>query len=179
MQGMKSALLTILLPSIAMAEASLSVTAPGGNMRFQGVIIAEACRVEAGDRQMRVDMGQISSNRFHFAGEDANPVPFDVHLQDCSTAVSQRVGVTFYGIADDKNPEVLSVGEGPGIASGVSVALFDAQDRLIPVNTPPRNGSRLYQGPTTLHFVAKYRATEKQVTGGAANAHAWFALTYQ
>ncbi|HHS9693534.1 TPA: fimbrial protein, partial [Klebsiella michiganensis] len=37
----------------------------------------------------------------------------------------------------------------------------------------------IYTGPTTLHFVAKYRATGKQVTGGVANAQASFSLTYQ
>lgn len=50
--------------------------AAGGNMQFQGVIIAEACRIEAGDKQMTVNMGQISSNRFHAVGEDSSPVPF-------------------------------------------------------------------------------------------------------
>lgn len=28
--------------------------------------------------------------------------------------VSERVGVAFHGVADGKNPDVLSVGEGPG-----------------------------------------------------------------
>ncbi|MBZ7195143.1 fimbrial protein, partial [Klebsiella oxytoca] len=49
----------------------------------------------------------------------------------------------------------------------------------IPLNGPPAAWTRLYTGPTTLHFVAKYRATGHQVTGGAANAQAWFSLTYQ
>jgi P pilus assembly protein, pilin FimA len=180
MQGMKSGLLTLLLlPSLALAENIWTVTLAGGDVRFQGEIIAEACRVETGDQQMIVNMGQISSNRFHSAGEDANPVPFDIHLQECNTAVSERVGITFHGIADGKNPDVLSVGEGPNIATGVSVALFDDEDRLIPINTPPRRWNRLYKGPTTIHLVAKYRATGNQVTGGLANANAWFALTYQ
>ncbi len=74
---------------------------------------------------------------------------------------------------------MLSVGEGPGIATGIGVALFDKEDRLIPLNSPAGARSRLYTGPTTLHFVAKYRATGHQVTGGAANAQAWFSLTYQ
>ena len=178
MQGMKSGLLLILLPPLALAGDRWDVMLPGGNMRFQGVIIAAACRVEAGDRQMTVNMGQISSNRFHSVGEDADPVPFDIHLQDCSTAVSQRVGVTFHGVADGKNPDVLSVGEGPGIATGIGVALFDKDDRQIPLNSPPDRWIPLYTGPTTLHFVAKYRATGRQVTGGAANAQAWFSLTY-
>ncbi|MFP9230233.1 type 1 fimbrial minor subunit FimI [Pectobacterium cacticida] len=179
MKRMKSGLLMFWLPSLAFAGNQWNSTLPGGNMRFQGVIIAESCRVEAGDRQMTVRMGQISSNRFHSAGEDIHPVPFDIHLQECSTAVSQRVGVTFHGVADGKNPDVLSVGEGPGIATGVGVALFDKEDRLIPLNSPPTAWTRLYTGPTTLHFVAKYRATGYPVTGGAANAQAWFSLTYQ
>lgn len=179
MQRMKSGLLIFLLPSLALAGNQWNVTLPGGNMRFQGTVIAESCRVEAGDRQMTVRMGQISSNRFHDAGEDTRPVPFDIHLRDCSTAVSQRVGVAFRGVADGKDPDVLSVGEGPGVASGIGVALFDGENNLIPINSPPANWTRLYSGPTTLHFVAKYRATGHQVTGGVANAQAWFSLTYQ
>ena len=115
MQGMKSGLL-LLLPPLALAGNHWNVTLPGGSMRFQGLIMASSCRVEAGDRQMTVNLGQISSNRFHAVGEDSNPIPFAIHLQDCSTAVSQHVGVTFHGVADGKNPDVLSVGEGPGIA---------------------------------------------------------------
>lgn len=152
MQGMKSGLLFFLLSPLALAGNQWNVTLPGGNMRFQGVIIAESCRVEAGDQQLTVNMGQISSNRFHSPGEDTDPVPFDIHLQDCSTAVSQRVGVAFHGVADGKNPDVLSVGEGPGIATGIGVALFDKEDRLIPLNSPPGAWSRLYTGPTTLHL---------------------------
>lgn len=179
MQRMKSGLLMLLLPPLALAGNQWHVTLPGGSMRFQGIVIAESCRVEAGDRQMTVRMGQISSNRFHAAGEDANPVPFDIQLQECSTAVSQHVGVTFHGVADGKNPEVLSVGEGPGIATGIGVALFDKNDQLISPNSPPASWTRIYTGLNTLHFVAKYRATGNQVTGGIANAQAWFSLTYQ
>ncbi|WP_349496011.1 fimbrial protein, partial [Escherichia coli] len=44
---------------------------------------------------------------------------------------------------------------------------------------PPANWKRLYSGSTSLHFIAKYRATGRRVTGGIANAQAWFSLTYQ
>lgn len=179
MQGMKSGLLTILLSPLALAGNNWDVMLPGGNMRFHGEVIAESCRVEMGDQQMAINMGQISSNRFHSTGEDASPVSFDIHLQDCSIAVSKHVGIAFYGVADGKNPDVISVGEGPGIASGIGVALFDTDDRLIPLNKPPQSWTRLYTGPVTLHLVAKYRATGHSVTGGKANAQAWFSLTYQ
>lgn len=42
--------------------------------------------------------------------------------------VSERVGVAFHGVADGKNPDVLSVGEGPGIATNVGIALFDDEE---------------------------------------------------
>ena len=60
MQGMKSGLL--LLPPLALAGNHWNVTLPGGSMRFQGLIMASSCRVEAGVRQMTVNLGQISSN---------------------------------------------------------------------------------------------------------------------
>ena len=44
----------------ALAGNKWNTTLPGGNMQFQGVIIAEACRIEAGDKQMTV-LGQIGS----------------------------------------------------------------------------------------------------------------------
>ncbi|MDU1923310.1 fimbrial protein, partial [Enterobacter sp.] len=66
-----------------------------------------------------------------------------------------------------------------GIATGIGIALFDKDNSLIPLNQPPRRWMQIYTGPTTLHFVAKYRATGKQVTGGVANAQASFSLTYQ
>ena len=58
----------------ALAGNKWNTTLPGGNMQFQGVIIEETCRIEAGDKQMTVNMGQISSNRFHAVGEDSAPV---------------------------------------------------------------------------------------------------------
>lgn len=92
--------------------------------------------------------------------------------------VSERVGVAFHGVADGKN-WMLSVGEGPWIATNIGVALFDDEGNLVPINRPPANWKRLYSGSTSLHFIAKYRATGRRVTGGIANARAWFSLTYQ
>ena len=179
MQWMKWGLLVAMSPAVALAGNHWNVTVPGGNMRFQGVVVAEACSVAAGDRLMTVKMGQVSSHRFHAVGEESNPIAFDIHLEDCSTEVSQRVGVSFQGVADGKDPNVLSVGEGAGIATGIGIALFDDQGGRIALNDDPVRWVRLHDGPTTLHFVAKYRSTARQVVGGTANAQAWFALTYQ
>ncbi|NUM02995.1 fimbrial protein, partial [Escherichia coli] len=46
-----------LTAEFALAGNKWNTTLPGGNMQFQGVIIAETCRIEAGDKQMTVNMG--------------------------------------------------------------------------------------------------------------------------
>ncbi|WP_429066218.1 fimbrial protein [Aeromonas bestiarum] len=142
-------------------------------------MITESCRIEASVSQMTIKMGQISSNQFHAQGGDTNPVHFDIHLQECSTAVSQHVGIAFQGVADEKNPNVLSVGEGPRIATGIGIALFDKEGSQVLLNHPPISWTQRYSGPTMLHLVAKYRSTGLQVTGGRANAQVWISLTYQ
>lgn len=169
----------LFIAPLSSAGNKWNVTLPGGQMRFQGELIAEACTIEAGDRQHVVRMGQVSSNRFKKTGDDADPVPFSLHLQDCSTNVSERVGIVFHGVADGKKPDVLSVGEGEGIATGVGIALFDNQGQLIPIDSEPQSYKKLVRGTRVLQFVAKYRATGNTVIGGTANAQAWFSLTYQ
>lgn len=164
---------------LSIAGNKWNVTLPGGQMRFEGELIAEACTVDAGERQQVVRMGQISSNRFKDAGDYADPVPFSLHLQDCNTNVSDRVNIVFHGVADGKNPDVLSVGEGEGIASGIGIALFDDQGQPIPINSESQAWKPLIKGTRILQFVAKYRATGNTVIGGVANAQAWFSLTYQ
>ena len=147
-------------------------------MRFQGLIMASSCRVEAGDRQMTVNLGQISSNRFHDVGEDSNPIPFAIHLQDCSTGSQPACRVAFHGVADGKTPTCCRWAKARGSPADRHRAVRQSGPAAA-LNRPPDRWVPLYRGPTTLNFVAKYRATGRQVTGGAANAQAWFSLTYQ
>lgn len=172
-------LLTLLVGPAVMADEYWNNQFTGGVMRFQGELLAETCSVETKDRHLIVTMGQIRTDRFRLAGDEADSVPFDLHLENCNANVSRNVGVVFHGIADEKNPEMLSVGNGPGVARGVAVALFDGNGRFIPLNSAPQYWAAVKEETLTLHFIAKYRATEPSVTYGQANAQAWFALTYQ
>lgn len=172
-------LVTLLLGGKAIADNMWHDQLPGGLMRFEGVVIAETCSVETRDRNLTVSMGNITTDRFRLAGDEADPVPFDLHLQNCNSAVSRNVGIMFHGMADSNNPQVLSVGNGPGVATGVAVALFDERGRFVLLDTAPRYWVPAQDGPLILHFAAKYRATGQTVSNGLANAQAWFALTYQ
>ncbi|MDQ7099074.1 MULTISPECIES: fimbrial protein [unclassified Serratia (in: enterobacteria)] len=166
--------LTVIAP-LSIAGNQWNMPLSGGQMRFQGELIAESCTVETGDRQLIVRMGQVSSNRFKSVGDTADPVPFTIHLQDCNAHVSSHVDIMFHGVADGKNPDILSVGEGGGTALGIGIALFDGNGHFVPINSVfNRNSETQY-----LQLIAKYRATGHMITGGAANAQAWFSLIYQ
>jgi type 1 fimbria pilin len=112
---------------------------------FSGEVIADACEVQAGDRTLTVSMGQVSSNRFHRVGEDTDPVPFHIQLLNCNTNVSRYVAIQFRGVGDGKQPDVLSIGEGPGIATNVGVALFDRQGCLFPSTVRCQQPGRNYR----------------------------------
>lgn len=155
------------------------VVIDGGITHFRGSLTAEACTVATDSRYQTVDMGQLRSNQFSGVGSMASPVGFSIRLTECSTAVSDLVGVTFTGVTDGKDPQVLKAGEGVNAATGVGLALFDEQGQIIVPNTLPRVWGRLHEGDNNLRFHARYRATSREVTGGNADALAWFALTYQ
>ena len=155
------------------------VQLPGGGMRFQGELIAEGCTVETSDRNLVVNMGQVRTNAFKAPGQDSAPTAFDLHLRECSNAVSEYVSITFNGVANERNPDIFSIGDGPNTAKGVGVAIFDSKNTLIPVNSAPLKVANLRDGDMTLHFVAKYRSTSENIMGGKANTQALFSLTYE
>ena len=156
-----------------------SVTLSGGLMKFQGDVIADTCVLDTSNKQMTIFMGQVSSNRFKQAGSDADPVIVSLHFQHCSMNVQRNMAVVFRGVADSSNPDILAIQKGNNAATGVGIALFDEHGNLLPINSGEVPLTPEQPGPLTLNFVAKYRSTATQVTGGLANAQAWFSLTYQ
>lgn len=156
-----------------------NVVIDGGITHFRGALTAEACTVSTDSRNQTINMGQLSSNQFSGVGSQTSPVGFRIYLTECSTAVSDQVGVVFYGVTDGKDPQVLKVGMGTSAATGVGLALFDEQGQIIVPNTQPRMWNRLHEGDNSLRFHARYKATSRQVTGGNADAFTWFALIYQ
>lgn len=163
----------------ALAGNRHHVVIDGGITHFRGALTAEACTVSTDSRDQTVDMGQLRSNQFSGVGSLTSSVGFSIRLTECSTVVSDQVGVTFFGVTDGKDPQVLKTGHGVNAATGVGLALFDEQGQIIAPNTQPRVWSRLHEGDNTLRFHARYRATSHQVIGGNADAFTWFALTYQ
>lgn len=163
----------------ALAGNMHHVIIDGGMVHLRGALTEAACSVSIENIHQVVDMGQFRSNQFGDLGSFASPVEFNIRLTECSTAVSNTVGVTFFGVTDGKDPQVLKAGEGENAATGVGLALFDDNGDIIPPNTPPRVGMALHENENILRFMARYRATARQVVAGNADVSTWFALTYQ
>lgn len=164
--------------NLAMADEQ-NVTLHGGMLRFQGEVYSDTCTVNDGDMLLAIPMGEISTHRFEKAGDYADAIPFDIRFKYCGKNVSRNMAVVFHGVSDVRNADLLAIEERDNAAKGVAIALFDEEGNLIPLNTGQVSIKPDSSGPYTLHLVAKYRATQSTVTGGYANAQAWFTLVYQ
>lgn len=151
----------------------------GGDVHFAGQVMDAACSVSVDSSNQTVQMGQIRSNEFKSLGDWEDPESFQIKLEDCSTTVSQSVGVLFTGISDGKDSQVFKAGWGAGAAQGVGIGIFDADDNLLPPNTAPLWYAPLQDGENVLSYIARYRATDRIVHPGTADTQVWFNVVYQ
>jgi len=124
-------------------------------------------------------MGLFRSHQFSDVGAYAPPVPFNIELNDCSTAVSATVAIRFLGVSDNKDPQVFSIETGVDAASGVGLAIFDNAGNSVVPNALPHPLMLLSDSTLSLRFIARYRSTARQVVGGNADAWTWFAVSYE
>ncbi|MGG8041408.1 fimbrial protein [Klebsiella aerogenes] len=169
----------LLLPLLCSVGAiAHTVTLPGGIVHMTGSVTGGACTVSTDSEDKKVFMGQVRSNLFEDVGSWADPVYFTLDLVNCDTAISQHVGMLFTGVTDGKDPLVFHAGEGSGAAKGVGIGLFDSSGDLIIPNSKARHLTLLHNGTVSVPLTAKYRATDRIVSGGDASAEIYFSLYY-
>ncbi len=177
---MQNAIFIILLCLMNAALADdQSVTLHGGMLRFQGEVLSDTCTINDGDRFLTIPMGRISTSEFEKPGDYAEGVSFDIKFKHCNKNVSRNMAVVFRGVSDVRNADLLAIEDRENAAKGIAIALFDDEGNFIPLNSGQVPVRPDISGPYTLHLVAKYRATQTAVTGGYANAQAWFTFVYQ
>lgn len=165
------------------------VTVRGGEVHLRGSLAEGSCVVSAESRDMQVNMGQYRNDIFHGVGS-LSPVrvPFVIHLTDCNPSLVSDVGISFYGMTDPKEADVFLVTSGDGRTVGVSggerysglgLMLSDETGRqVIPDQgtgiTVPVNAREVI-----MHYVARYRATSREVWPGSLHSEVWFRLVYR
>lgn len=180
----------MLLPSLVLSASARNhvVTIIGGNAHFRGSLAEGACVVTTESRDMHVDMGQYRDNEFTGVGSESSlHIPFVVHLSDCNPELADRIGISFYGMTDPKEPDVFLVTSGDGGPvgvggdngfSGLGLVISDARGNTIVPDTPPHLTSRIEHREISIPFTAKYRATSREVYPGSLRSDVGFRLVY-
>lgn len=165
--------------AVLLLTGSVSVFAADNSITISGSIQNTSCTVSTDSADQTVFLGDIASRTFYQAGATSMPVQFTVDLQNCTGSMS-GVTVTFNGTADGTEPALLGLDSGTNAASGLGIAILDANRTLIPVNNPSSNYAIDITKPdNALVFYAQYQSTGASVTAGSATATATFNLTYQ
>lgn len=173
-------LLLAVLPSApAMAKAVLI----GGDLRFEGEVVAYPCSVAPESERVPVNFGEISTKSLYINGKSI-PVPFSIRLQDCNPGLLNTVSVTFSG---DENPNLANhlaiKATAGGNASGVGIGLLEADNtpvRLGVPTTPVTIGDSVMQLDLQAFVEAEPDALSKgTLTAGPFSATAYYLLNYQ
>lgn len=153
-----------------------SVFIPGNGI----TVVTPSCTVDAGSKNIVVQLGKVRTNSFSGVGSTAGSRPFDIKL-NCSAGVSANNSV-FLRMDATPDPSgqqgVLQVAQGAGAATGVGIQVLDAN------STGVRFGEDALVGPSkdgsyVVPFTARYFQTAPTMTAGPANGMATFSLNYK
>ncbi|MCU6317027.1 fimbrial protein [Klebsiella aerogenes] len=152
--------------------------AADGQINVTGNIVANTCNISIDDRNKTVNMGTVSSKQFLHGSTTAFPKEFTLSLVDCGPA-AEGMTIGFHGAQDANRHDLLALDSDSAGASGIGIALLDANKAPIPINT--QTSTYPLQANTdlmVLHFFAQYTANGASVAAGKANATATFDFIY-
>ena len=170
-------------PAALVALCWLAVTGPARaadvTVTVTGTVRDNTC-VVAGRGLLLVRMGHATNIRdLQTEGATGKPVPFTLTLQHCG-AVASGVAVTFTGDTSAGNPDVLTLENVPGSATGVGVQLLDQNQTPLNIGSAsPVFALQASEQEVDLTLYARYIATATGATAGRAWAHATASFTYQ
>ncbi|RQS09820.1 type 1 fimbrial protein [Burkholderia sp. Bp9002] len=173
--------------------------ASDGKISFQGSVVASTCKVNDGKNDLTVPLPKASTNQFTGVGSTAGRTPFKLTLSGCATdttngeggdveAPVKKVSVAFEpGGTVDLASGRLNLEGGTGAAGNLQIQILNDKYEQIMIGAASANQkvqvadidtSKGGSGTATLQFAAEYYATAAAVTGGAANSHVTYSLTY-
>lgn len=175
---MRLSQLTRLLMLSPLALWTPAGAAHDGVINVTGKIVDKTCAVSADSKNMLVTLGSVANKQFARAGEGSPYQSFTINLEKCGAAAS-NVTVTFSGSSDSDDPRLLALAQDTGSATGMGIAIYDGEKKLIPLNQPGASTPLSPGQPSvTLNFYARYLANGDAVASGSANASATFTLNY-
>jgi type 1 fimbria pilin len=149
-----------------------------GTVKFTGDIVDAPCVVAPESQDQTINLGQVKKSVFTAAGDKSPRTQFQIKLEECDATVAQNASITFTGLADETNNDLLNVSRGPGATKGVGIEISDRNSAPIALNKPSADFS-LVNGQNIIDFGARYVSTVAAVTTGHANGVVDFNFTYK
>lgn len=196
---MKKIVSAALMPSFFMLAfsghaAPNKVTVAGGNINFEGAVVAAPCAVDNASDGQTVRLGQIPANRLSAKGNTSAAVPFSIKLSGCDlssvdpadkdkTVSYTSASVIFNGatVGDDSTLAVQSVGSAGGTAAAqnVGIQIFQNNQAVKVDGSMATAAQKLVDGNNEIPFSAAYVATGDGVVAGSANSTVNFQVSYE
>lgn len=170
---------SLLLVGVPLAMTTITkAAAADGTINFTGNVTDQTYTVVAGSANQTIPMGNISAKAFKSAGDTALPTKFSIALTSCPETVT-KASVKFDGTYAQGNSTLLSLNSESGVATGLGVALYEADGTTqIPMASFSNAQSVQKDINNVFTYVAKYMATSDKVTVGPANATTQFSISY-
>lgn len=130
------------------------------------------------NRQVNVNMGNVSTATFKKPGSVSYAVPFNIVLSDCygGAAYAEIDLDPVYGYADRAN-SVMAISNEADAAQGIGIELLMNGKKVADDNV--KNRFPLAPGTTTLPFTARYFQTADSVKPGRADSTVLFSIFYE
>lgn len=178
------------------------VLAADGTVHFRGEVIDSSCEVTPETKDQVVDLGKVNRTAFTNVNDVAAPTAFSIDLTNCPETF-KSAAVRFDGLEDSHGNNNLAIGtpvdnsgdaasgispvnnngdfSGTGTATaakGVAIRLYNRADNS-QVKLYENSASTPISNKTaSMKFMARYIATEADITVGTANADSQFTVEY-
>ena len=168
-------LFTALIVASLFPECTL---AHDGTINITGIITKKTCSISPDSQNLTVSMDSVPGTYFTEAGMGADYHPFTINVENCA-GTEGSISVSFEGIPDENNPNLLTLIGGEAYATGIGVGIYNQDKTMIPMGNKSQDTLIMPgQNEAALHFYARYIATGDTVTTGTANATSTFILNY-
>lgn len=151
-------------------------------------IVNSTCEIDAGSRNIPINMGEVQKYQFQGVGSTLNEHGFNIILHCVGGNESQwskrtgEVGLSFSYEQDTSNIKgVIKNMASTDAADGVGIQLLEARGTPVPTNGVIQAG-RLNQSAESTFEVgmsSRYYQTKMHVSGGNVNSQATFTVVYQ
>lgn len=144
-----------------------------GVVTFTGSVIDAPCSIVTGDDDQSISLGQVSSAAIAKGGT-STPVPFYIHLENCSADTLKNVSTTFNGTKSKVSGAVLGI---TGTASDIGIVMTDGDSNAIALGEKTISQT-ITAGENTLSYSAYIIGGQAPTEGSFTGVTNWM-LNYE